>query len=535
MDALKNFAYSLVAVAPVPATSGTAITVTTGQGSYFPSAPFDATIWPAGVLPSNTNAEIVRVTNVSTDTLTITRAQYGTTAQSIAVGYQIAQTVDANLLGQLAALSGATFTGAVSGTTATWTGEDKASDFAPTGLTGATTATRYVGGTANGAPASGTFAVGDFIVDQTGTIWVCTTAGTPGTWTTTISSHLSLRTASATVGRNEITIFSGSTASQTLTAPSSPIDGSTWTVINKASVAVTLSFTPSMIPLSSGTGVTTFSVPAGGAYSFINYNGSQWYMVSTNSADQLINVLPTANGGTGLSTLGTAGQVLTVNPGATGLTYTSVAGSQGSQLTAMNGTLPPAFWSPSTTLTSLAGPTYMSASIDTIMAGSAGVVAGGGSASSNIVPKGTVRTTAVYLVAGTVISKLWLPVTTAGSSATCYMGLYNATTQLAVTSSFTANATGWSVGTLTSSYTIPTTGIYYVAILVIGTSTTSPSVLYVYAFSGAFGAGSKFQPAPTTGNLAGQSPTFGSSLNTLPSTVSGTVALDTAAYLVGLS
>ena len=34
------------------------------------------------------------------------------------------------------------------------------------GLTGATTATRFVGGTASGAPASGTFAVGDFIVDQ---------------------------------------------------------------------------------------------------------------------------------------------------------------------------------------------------------------------------------------------------------------------------------------------------------------------------------------------------------------------------------
>ena len=312
MDALKNFAYSLVATAPSPATSGTSLIVTTGQGSYFPATPFDATIWPAGVQPSNTNAEIVRVTNVSTDTLTITRAQYGTTAQAITVGYQIAQTVDANLLSQLAPLSGATFTGEV-----------VAPDFKTSGLTGATSATRYVGGTANGAPTSGTFAVGDFIVDQTGTIWVCTTAGTPGTWTTTISSHLSLRTASATVGRNEITIFSGSTASQTLTAPSNPIDGSNWTVINKASVAVTLSFTPSMIPLSSGTGVTTFSIPAGGSYSFINYNGSQWYMVATNSADQLINVLPTANGGTGLSTIGTAGQVLTVNSGATALQYST--------------------------------------------------------------------------------------------------------------------------------------------------------------------------------------------------------------------
>ncbi len=51
------------------------------------------------------------------------------------------------------------------------------------GLTGATAATRYVGATASGAPGSGTFAVGDFIIDQTGSLWVCTTAGSPGTWT----------------------------------------------------------------------------------------------------------------------------------------------------------------------------------------------------------------------------------------------------------------------------------------------------------------------------------------------------------------
>ena len=55
--------------------------------------------------------------------------------------------------------------------------------FAPTGLTGATAASRYVGGTASGPPASGTFAIGDFVIDQTGVIWICTTAGSPGTWT----------------------------------------------------------------------------------------------------------------------------------------------------------------------------------------------------------------------------------------------------------------------------------------------------------------------------------------------------------------
>jgi len=52
----------------------------------------------------------------------------------------------------------------------------------PLGLTGATAATRYVGATAAGAPASGTFAVGDFIIDQSGKVYVCTVDGTPGTW-----------------------------------------------------------------------------------------------------------------------------------------------------------------------------------------------------------------------------------------------------------------------------------------------------------------------------------------------------------------
>jgi protein involved in polysaccharide export with SLBB domain len=58
-----------------------------------------------------------------------------------------------------------------------------ARDFKPSGMTGATAASRYVGATASGAPASGTFAVGDFVVDQSGKAWVCTVAGTPGTWT----------------------------------------------------------------------------------------------------------------------------------------------------------------------------------------------------------------------------------------------------------------------------------------------------------------------------------------------------------------
>jgi len=51
------------------------------------------------------------------------------------------------------------------------------------GLPGVVAASRYVGATTSGAPASGTFAVGDFAIDQSGKVWICVTAGTPGSWT----------------------------------------------------------------------------------------------------------------------------------------------------------------------------------------------------------------------------------------------------------------------------------------------------------------------------------------------------------------
>jgi hypothetical protein len=48
--------------------------------------------------------------------------------------------------------------------------------------TAAATPTRYMGGTPGGAPTSGTFETGDFVVDVTGKLFICTSPGTPGTW-----------------------------------------------------------------------------------------------------------------------------------------------------------------------------------------------------------------------------------------------------------------------------------------------------------------------------------------------------------------
>lgn len=62
---------------------------------------------------------------------------------------------------------------------------DAVTVFAPLkveGPAGATAATRYAGATASGAPIAGTFEAGDFVVTHDGAVFVCTVAGTPGTW-----------------------------------------------------------------------------------------------------------------------------------------------------------------------------------------------------------------------------------------------------------------------------------------------------------------------------------------------------------------
>lgn len=98
-DALKNFAYSTVATAPAPATTGTSLIVAAGEGARFPPVPFDAVVWPLGAIPLPSNAEVVRVTGIATDTLTITRQAEGSSVRSVGIGDQIAANITAPFLG----------------------------------------------------------------------------------------------------------------------------------------------------------------------------------------------------------------------------------------------------------------------------------------------------------------------------------------------------------------------------------------------------------------------------------------------------
>src|SRR5688500_14091111 len=93
-DVLENFSYGTVSVAPSPAASGTALTLQTGEGALFPSpgvtGGYNITLYPPDTGPLLSNAEIVRVTGIAGDALTFTRAQEGTSAKSVAVGWQVA-------------------------------------------------------------------------------------------------------------------------------------------------------------------------------------------------------------------------------------------------------------------------------------------------------------------------------------------------------------------------------------------------------------------------------------------------------------
>lgn len=95
-DAHKNFAITSVTVPPSPASSGTSLSVSDATG--FPAVPFNATVWPSGVSALSSNAEIVRVTGIAANVLTITRIQESTSARSVIATDQIAATITAKSL-----------------------------------------------------------------------------------------------------------------------------------------------------------------------------------------------------------------------------------------------------------------------------------------------------------------------------------------------------------------------------------------------------------------------------------------------------
>jgi hypothetical protein len=106
----------------------------------------------------------------------------------------------------------------------TMTGELIAPDFKASGLTGAASASRYVGATTGGPPSSGTFAVGDYVIDRAfGFVWVCTTAGTPGTWKCNGTAIAASSLTSNQAHPNADTNFADFSPTLTLAVPVPPV------------------------------------------------------------------------------------------------------------------------------------------------------------------------------------------------------------------------------------------------------------------------------------------------------------------------
>jgi len=87
----KDLATGLIGTALT--SSATTLVLQTGYGAGMPATPFFLTLTPVGQLSTLGNSEIVSVTARSTDTLTIVRAQKGTTAKAFAVGDIVANGV----------------------------------------------------------------------------------------------------------------------------------------------------------------------------------------------------------------------------------------------------------------------------------------------------------------------------------------------------------------------------------------------------------------------------------------------------------
>lgn len=153
-------------------------------------------------------------------------------------------------------------------------------------FTGATAASGYVGGTASGAPSTGTFATGDFAIDQTGFVWVCTAPGTPGTWK---KAGTSLDTTASDIVALAAAAGAGATGKAADAGHIHPWTGlgvlslaNTWSLLQTFSSGATLGNSPTANSSADTTG-TNFS---GTAYRLaIGFNGQARQLFTATTRD----------------------------------------------------------------------------------------------------------------------------------------------------------------------------------------------------------------------------------------------------------
>jgi hypothetical protein len=186
------------------------------------------------------------------------------------------------------------------------------------------TAGRYVG-TVNGAsPTGGPYVLGDFAVDKAGAIWVCTTAGSPGTWTnvtaggaiSSVSNSDGTLTISPTTGAvvasrpaitGDATIAAGSNASSVVKIQGVAVTAGEATILSQMTNATTRA--SSTLPVSANAGEET--IVTGSTAGTLTLPASTAQVSSINTVvNQSSAVLTVAAGsGTTISNNGTSGSV----------------------------------------------------------------------------------------------------------------------------------------------------------------------------------------------------------------------------------
>lgn len=123
MANIKDFAVGLVVTPPSPATTGTTLTLRTGEAATMPAVPFYVTATPPGQLTTIGTSEKLLVTakDISTDIITFTRAQSPTSAKSIAANWIIANAMYVDDVLSSNITLGGSFTGTIDGINSVFT------------------------------------------------------------------------------------------------------------------------------------------------------------------------------------------------------------------------------------------------------------------------------------------------------------------------------------------------------------------------------------------------------------------------------
>ena len=287
LDAITNFGYATLSAGID--SDDTSITLTTGHGARLPSTAFNAPIWDTSygspTLAYHAGAaEIVRVTARSTDTLTVTRAQEGTTARSFNTSgrtYAIGVTLTKATYDQLAPSASPVFTGTI---------------------------------TSSGARIATATAMGSTVVDVT---------KLDNTYSATGDATLTFSATPATDTVFGVIITTDGTA-RTITFPSSYSEQRGATI---TSATFPASGTKAIYWRRTVSGYLVFNDPL---------TQAQAKAALGITVDDVSGTLPYTKGGTGTGTIGTVGQVLVVNATEDGYEFSDLSAGSGDVSAASN-------------------------------------------------------------------------------------------------------------------------------------------------------------------------------------------------------